>query len=200
MLVQGPVVQGEGSTHPVESHHTPTSAPPTSQPPISSTSRRLTRQDFVVPRPKSLTQTNVADEAASISVDVRYGGAATTVTGLEVGQGSGNIDKTPTMPHDSPLPRVSTLGSDEGKVQGRHEYYMESDFSLLLMKKFILLKKKLVPLSQFPLLVLVQSKTRAKIDEEERQRIVRVQEEVSSFNIKEWDDIQARVESDEEFA
>ncbi|GKA48219.1 hypothetical protein Tco_0741177 [Tanacetum coccineum] len=40
----------------------------------------------------------------------------------------------------------------------------------------------------------------AKIDEEERQRITRVLEEASSFNIKEWDDIQARVEADEEFA
>ncbi|GJR09087.1 hypothetical protein Tco_0791739 [Tanacetum coccineum] len=40
----------------------------------------------------------------------------------------------------------------------------------------------------------------AKIDEEERQRIARVQEEASSFNIEEWDDIQARVEADEEFA
>ncbi|GKE65614.1 hypothetical protein Tco_1519775, partial [Tanacetum coccineum] len=58
----------------------------------------------------------VADEATSTNVDVRYGGATTIVTSLEVGQGSGNIDKTPTMPHDSPLPRVNTLGSDEGSM------------------------------------------------------------------------------------
>ncbi|GJS91681.1 hypothetical protein Tco_0774317 [Tanacetum coccineum] len=57
-----------------------------------------------------------ADEAASTGVDVRYGGATTTVTNLKAGQGSGNIDKTPTMPHDSPLPRVNTLGSDEGSM------------------------------------------------------------------------------------
>ncbi|GJZ19406.1 hypothetical protein Tco_0555996 [Tanacetum coccineum] len=38
------------------------------------------------------------------------------------------------------------------------------------------------------------------LDEEERQRIARVQEEASSFKIDEWDDIQARVEADEEFA
>ncbi|GJX24614.1 hypothetical protein Tco_0230910 [Tanacetum coccineum] len=50
-------------------------------------------------------------------VDVKYGGATTTVTGLEVGHGGGNINKTPTMPHDSPLPRVYTLGSDEGRMQ-----------------------------------------------------------------------------------
>ncbi|GKD94553.1 hypothetical protein Tco_1374390, partial [Tanacetum coccineum] len=61
-------------------------------------------------------QTPVADEAASTSVDVRYVGTTTTVTGLEAGHGSGNIDKTPTMPHDSPLLRVNTLGSDEGNM------------------------------------------------------------------------------------
>ncbi|GJY57967.1 hypothetical protein Tco_0457859, partial [Tanacetum coccineum] len=61
----------------------------------------------------SPTQTHVADEAASTGVDVRYGGAATTITGLEAGQGSGNINKTPTMPHDSPLPRkVESLEAD----------------------------------------------------------------------------------------
>ncbi|GKB89319.1 hypothetical protein Tco_0961591, partial [Tanacetum coccineum] len=112
----GPVVQGEGSTHPVESHHIPTSAPSTSQPPISSTSRRTTRQESVVPQPRSPTQTSISDEAAYTGVDVRYGGATTTVTGLKAGQGCGNIDKTPTMPHDSPLPRVNTLGSDEGSM------------------------------------------------------------------------------------
>ncbi|GJU73621.1 putative ribonuclease H-like domain-containing protein [Tanacetum coccineum] len=73
----GPVVQGEGSAHPI----------------------------------------NVADKAPSTGVDVRLGGATTTVTGLEVRQGSGNIDKTYIMPHDSPLPRVHTLGSDEDRMQ-----------------------------------------------------------------------------------
>ncbi|GJV22310.1 hypothetical protein Tco_1371330 [Tanacetum coccineum] len=49
--------------------------------------------------------TNVADEAASTGVDVRHGWAATTVTSLDAGQGSSNINKTSSMPHDSPLPR-----------------------------------------------------------------------------------------------
>ncbi|GJS32198.1 hypothetical protein Tco_0530580 [Tanacetum coccineum] len=38
----------------------------------------------------------------------------------------------------------------------------------------------------------------AKLEEEERQRIASVHEAASSFNIEEWDDIQARVEADEE--
>ncbi|GKC67739.1 hypothetical protein Tco_1100337 [Tanacetum coccineum] len=42
MLVQGQTLQGEGSTIPVESHHTPTSVPPTSQPPTSSPSMPTT--------------------------------------------------------------------------------------------------------------------------------------------------------------
>ncbi|GJZ24495.1 putative ribonuclease H-like domain-containing protein [Tanacetum coccineum] len=84
-LMGVPVVQGEGLTHPVESHHTPISAPSTSQPLISPTSRRTIRQEFVVSQPRSPTQTHVADEAASIGVDVRYGRAATTVTGLKAG-------------------------------------------------------------------------------------------------------------------
>ncbi|GJY69888.1 putative ribonuclease H-like domain-containing protein [Tanacetum coccineum] len=108
---------GKGSTVPVESHHTPTGAPSTSQPHLSPTLKSSIRQETEVPQPNSPLHTNVADEAASTGVDVRYGGAATTVTGLEAGQGSGNIDKTPTMPHDSPLPRVNTLGSDEGRMQ-----------------------------------------------------------------------------------
>ncbi|GKC89279.1 hypothetical protein Tco_1149928, partial [Tanacetum coccineum] len=45
------------------------------------------------------------DEAAFTSVDVDARGAATTDIGLKAGQGSGTMHKTPTRPHDSPLPR-----------------------------------------------------------------------------------------------
>ncbi|GJS07729.1 hypothetical protein Tco_0364525 [Tanacetum coccineum] len=65
----------------------------------------------------SPTQTHVVDEAASTGVDVRHGGAATTVSRLDAGHGNGKIDKTPSMANDSPLPRVHTLGSDEGRMQ-----------------------------------------------------------------------------------
>ncbi|GJS97481.1 hypothetical protein Tco_0804449 [Tanacetum coccineum] len=40
----------------------------------------------------------------------------------------------------------------------------------------------------------------AELEEEERQRIASVQEAASSFNIEEWDDIQAIVKADEELA
>ncbi|GJT46066.1 hypothetical protein Tco_0954781 [Tanacetum coccineum] len=70
-----------------------------------------------VPQPSSLTQTHVANEAASTGVDVRHGGAATSVSSLDARQGSGNIDKTPCLCLDSLTHRVYTLGSDEGRIQ-----------------------------------------------------------------------------------
>ncbi|GJZ58567.1 hypothetical protein Tco_0614061 [Tanacetum coccineum] len=59
MLVQGQNVQGEGSTIPVESHHTPTSAPSTSQPQTSSPSMQTIHaapmpHDSPIPRVHSL--------------------------------------------------------------------------------------------------------------------------------------------------
>ncbi|GJX02844.1 hypothetical protein Tco_0188760 [Tanacetum coccineum] len=62
----GLIVQGEGSTVPVESHHTPIGATSSSQPPLSSPSRIPTRHEYEVPQPRSPTQTLAADEAASI--------------------------------------------------------------------------------------------------------------------------------------
>ncbi|GKF44158.1 hypothetical protein Tco_0130710, partial [Tanacetum coccineum] len=60
MLVQGPILQGEGSTVP----------------------------ETEVPQPISPTYTNVADEAAFTSMDVVHGGAATTVSRIDTGHGS----------------------------------------------------------------------------------------------------------------
>ncbi|GJY46392.1 hypothetical protein Tco_0435455 [Tanacetum coccineum] len=119
MLVQGLIFQGEGSTVPVESHHAPTVASSISPPHISLTLRSPIRYETKVPQLSSPPHTNVADEAASTSVDVRHGGVATTITSLDVGQGSSNINKTPSMPYDSPFPRGHTLESDEGRMQQR---------------------------------------------------------------------------------
>ncbi|GJS42199.1 hypothetical protein Tco_0567242 [Tanacetum coccineum] len=117
MLVQGLILQGEGSTVLVESHHTPSGAPTTLQPLLSSRLRTTLRQETEVPQPSSVSQTHDTDEAASIRMDVRLGGAATTISSLGAGQGSGNIDNTPSMPHDSPLPGGYIPGSDEGRMQ-----------------------------------------------------------------------------------
>nr|GEX12683.1 hypothetical protein [Tanacetum cinerariifolium] len=116
MIVQSLIFHGEGSTVPVVSHHTSTYAPSTSPPRLSSPPRSSIRQETKVPQPNSPTRTHVLDKAASIGVDVRHGGDATTVASLDAGHCSGNIDKTPFMPYDSPLLRVNTLKSDEGNM------------------------------------------------------------------------------------
>ncbi|GKA01106.1 hypothetical protein Tco_0673771 [Tanacetum coccineum] len=138
MLVQGPVVQCEGSTVLVESHHTPTSTPSTSQPPISSPSRRTIKQESEVPQSSSPPHTNVADVAASTGVVVRHGGAATTVTSLDAGQGSEDLEdpskqgrKIDEIDQD---PDISLVQHD-AKVQGRHEHDMESDFEFTAAKE-----------------------------------------------------------------
>nr|GEU61304.1 putative ribonuclease H-like domain-containing protein [Tanacetum cinerariifolium] len=79
------------------------------------------------------------DEAASSSVDVKHRGDAITVTSLDAGQGSGNINKTPFMPYDLPIPRVHTLGSDEGRTQ--HNELM--DFVTKLPNKVVALEMDL---------------------------------------------------------
>ncbi|GKC82705.1 hypothetical protein Tco_1138422, partial [Tanacetum coccineum] len=265
LMGYGPVVQGEGSTHPVESHHTPTSAPSTSQPPSLPTSRRTNRHEYVVPQPRSPTQSLIVDEVASTSMDVRYRGATTTVTGLEARQGSGNIDKTPTMPHDSPLPRVNILRSDEGKKivksnqarrrakivvfddeddlkdpfkQGRKINEIDQDPGISLevstAKKDVSTAKtvstagaavttasvaavstasptrRVSTADDITMAKTLQEQERlgfevavrlqAELEEEERQRIAKIPEAASSFNVEEWEDIQARVEADEELA
>ncbi|GJX38562.1 hypothetical protein Tco_0251865 [Tanacetum coccineum] len=179
--------------------------------------------------------TNVANEAASIGVDARYGGAAITVTSLKAGQGSGNIDKTPTMLHDSPLPRVNILGSDKGRMQ--HNELMDlvtklSDIVVALEIDLTQTKKvygaafKSLSRSMFIPEVLKLDwcsvddiaaenkrqqeqerlgletvvRLQEEFDEEERQRIARVHKVARSFSEVEWEDIQARIEADDELA
>ncbi|GJU58765.1 hypothetical protein Tco_1236531 [Tanacetum coccineum] len=240
-IFDGPVVQGEGSTVPVESYHTPTSALSTSQPPSSSPCRRTTIQESVVPQPRFPTQTNVVDEAASTGVDVRHGGAATTSCSFRDRLAADKeslwycfykaykkvkkLEKT-----------VKTRQARRKARIGRHEH----DFKFTAAEEIYTAKKRVStvePVSTAGASVsiacassakdkskarmeeaeTIQTKTKlqleqerlgyeealrlqAEIDKEERHRIARVQEEVSFFNIEEWDNIQARVEADEEFA
>ncbi|GJR32062.1 putative ribonuclease H-like domain-containing protein [Tanacetum coccineum] len=50
---------------------------------VSNSDKLTFQKETEVPQPSSPPYTNVADKAASTGVDVRYGGAATTITGLE---------------------------------------------------------------------------------------------------------------------
>ncbi|GKF41773.1 hypothetical protein Tco_0125115, partial [Tanacetum coccineum] len=88
-------------------------------------------EESVVPQPRSPTQTPVADEAASIGVDVRYRGATTTATRLETGQGSDDLEdpskhgrKIAAIDQD---PGISLVQHDV-EIQGRYGHDMEFDF------------------------------------------------------------------------
>ncbi|GJZ90826.1 hypothetical protein Tco_0662753 [Tanacetum coccineum] len=122
MIVQCPIVQGEGSTHPVESHHTPTSALLTLQPPVSSTSKRTPRQESMVPQPGSPTQTLVADETVHEERGDSVERVATTASSLDAEQGSENkpaqtrFERLSKQSNDPPLSRVNTLGSGEDSM------------------------------------------------------------------------------------
>nr|GEX16553.1 xylulose kinase-1 [Tanacetum cinerariifolium] len=245
------------------------------------------RQETKVPRPSSPPHTNVADEAASIGVDVRHGGAATIVSSLDAGHGSGNINKTPSMPYDSPILKVHTLRSDDGIMQ-QNEFMdlvtkltdrvlaLETDlqqtkkvystaFTKLIMKVKKLEKivkstkarrrakiivsddedatkdtskqgRKIDGIDQHNDISLVQhyaevqgkheqeikfetkdisisetlvyirrsaSKDKSKgimTESEPEQTTTKVHEEASSFNVEEWEGIQASIEADEELA
>nr|GEV19547.1 retrovirus-related Pol polyprotein from transposon TNT 1-94 [Tanacetum cinerariifolium] len=98
----------------VESHHTPTGAPSTLQQHFSLALRIPIRQETEVPQPSSPPHTNVADEVASTGMDVRHGGVATTVSSLDAGQCSGNIDK----PHPCSMIHLSQESCSFGNRLG----------------------------------------------------------------------------------
>ncbi|GKC64919.1 hypothetical protein Tco_1097517, partial [Tanacetum coccineum] len=74
------------------------------------------RQEVDIPQSNFPTQTPVADEVTFTGVNVVHGGAATIVSSIDARQGGGNIRKSPTIPHDSPLLGGHTLRSDEGSL------------------------------------------------------------------------------------
>ncbi|GJY56482.1 hypothetical protein Tco_0455597 [Tanacetum coccineum] len=199
----------------------------------------------------------VEDEAASTSVDVRYGGATTTITGLEVEQGiqqelmvfcttlSKKVESLETNLKQTKLTNddaYTKLIKKDPSKQGRKIVEIDQDPAILLgMSSMLEGVSTAKPVSTAGAAVTTASvavstaknKGKAKMDEseskttqtktklqqeqeilgyeaavrlqveleeEERQRIARVHEATNSFNVKEWEDIQARVEADEELA
>nr|GEV03627.1 putative reverse transcriptase domain-containing protein [Tanacetum cinerariifolium] len=69
-----------------------------------------------------------ADETAFPIGDVRYGEAFPTDTSLDEGQDRENIAKTSAMPHEA-LPRVTSLGGDEGRGVDQGEDLLDRDKS-----------------------------------------------------------------------
>ncbi|GKC24903.1 hypothetical protein Tco_1027053, partial [Tanacetum coccineum] len=126
---------------------------------------------------RSPTHTHKCSRYAAITgLDVRLGGATTTVTGLEAGQGSGNIDKTPTMPHDSPLLRVHTLRSDEGRIQHNELMDLVTKLSdrVVALETDLTQTKKVYGVAFIKLIKRVKSNSeiaRTELEEVEQQRI-----------------------------
>ncbi|GJZ04785.1 hypothetical protein Tco_0538060 [Tanacetum coccineum] len=105
--------EGEGSGHPSEPQPPPSAAQPTNEEPIPN-----------VPTP------NVPDETVYEEWDDRVERATTIAASLDAEQASGGsprcqeamggsiaqtrFERVPTLPRDSPFPRVHTLGSDQG--------------------------------------------------------------------------------------
>ncbi|GJR36579.1 hypothetical protein Tco_1212263 [Tanacetum coccineum] len=94
MIVQAQQEQGEGSAMPTDPQHTPTIIQPsTSQPQLKQRSRRPKKKNTQIPQ-SSVPSDNVADEAVNEEMDDSLVRAATTATGLDAEQDSGNINKT----------------------------------------------------------------------------------------------------------
>ncbi|GJT66026.1 putative ribonuclease H-like domain-containing protein [Tanacetum coccineum] len=130
--------EGEALGHPSEPQPPPSTAQPIHEesiPNIVSSSHQKTQTPRqALHQVTELPQTsepipNVPDEAVYEEWDDRVERDTTIAASLDAAQASGNITKTqsmaipntrservPTTPHDSPLPRVNTLGSDEGSM------------------------------------------------------------------------------------
>nr|GFB20825.1 hypothetical protein [Tanacetum cinerariifolium] len=148
-----------------------------SQPPLSSPSRIPIRQETKVPQPNSPTHTHVANEATSTGVDVRHGEAAITVSSLDTGQGSAKV-------HTYTRKR-RTISTASGGISTTEESV--STAGALMPVSTAGMVDKAVRLQE-------------QLNKEERQRIARVHKEASSFNVEEWEDIQAIIKADEELA
>ncbi|GJV35204.1 hypothetical protein Tco_1407681 [Tanacetum coccineum] len=133
--------EGEGSGHPSEPQPPPSTAQPTNEEPIpnvvSSSHQKTQTPRQALNKVTELPQTsepipNVLDEAVYKEWDDKVERATTTAARLDAEHASGGSprcqeaiggsiaqtrsERVPTPPRDSPLPRVHTLGSDEGSM------------------------------------------------------------------------------------
>ncbi|GJY22373.1 hypothetical protein Tco_0396031 [Tanacetum coccineum] len=140
-LADADAEEGEGSGHPSEPQPPPSTAQPIHEEPIpnvvSSSHQKTQTPRQALNQVTKLPQTsepipNVPDEAVYEEWDDRVERATTTAASLDAAQASGGSprcqeatggsiaqtrsERVPTPPHDSPLPRVNTLGSDEGSM------------------------------------------------------------------------------------
>nr|GEU82830.1 hypothetical protein [Tanacetum cinerariifolium] len=190
----------EGSTVSVESHHTPSGAPSTSQPPLSSPSRIPTRQETKVPQPSSPTHANVADETKRV-YSTAFKKLIMKVKKLEkivksnkarrrakivVSDDEDAVEDT--SKHERKIDAIdqdpdTSLVQHDAEVQGRHDQEIKFEIEDTSTAE-----------------TLGYIKRSASKGKEEMQRIARVYKEASSFNVEEWEDIQATIDAEEELA
>nr|GEW95419.1 hypothetical protein [Tanacetum cinerariifolium] len=124
------VLQGEGSEHPTELHHTPsdqdepihhepiTQSPQhaqiTSHEPIPQSHKQTTSQEPTIPSQSHSVITTPS------RITRGYEEVFPTDTSLDTSQDRENIAKTSAMPHEA-LPRVTSLGGGEGRGCSKHE-------------------------------------------------------------------------------
>ncbi|GJW32214.1 hypothetical protein Tco_0052246 [Tanacetum coccineum] len=118
MLVQGLIFQGEGSTVPFESHHTPTSAPSTSQPPTS---------------PPSNWQTTIVHSLGSDegSMTLHELMILCTTLSKKVESLESNLKQTK-LTYGAAYLSFNHMGA---QTQGRHEHDLEPNFEFTAPKE-----------------------------------------------------------------
>ncbi|GJY52362.1 hypothetical protein Tco_0443209 [Tanacetum coccineum] len=150
--------EGEGSGHPSEPQPPPSTAQPTNEEPIpnvvSSSHQKTQTPRQALNQVTELPQTsepipNVPDEAVYEEWDDKVERATITAASLDAEQASGGSPRcqeamrgsiaqtrskrVPTLPRDSHLPRVNTLGSDEGNLKQTKQVYGAA-YTKLIMK------------------------------------------------------------------
>ncbi|GKB12136.1 hypothetical protein Tco_0846059 [Tanacetum coccineum] len=225
----GPVVQGEGSTHPVESHHIPTSAPSTSQPPISPTSRRTTRQESVVPQPRSLTQTplqydttringflyNIVKESRELERQTDKQTTAnnmvllildlsrsTSITTASINITTAEPVTIASAPITTADVSISTAEPSTPPTTTTTPNLIE-DEDLAIAQTLMKMKSEKSKAKGLTMQEPTESGTRrlqAELDEEARLEREREEEASKAANTAEWDDVQAMIDSDYELA
>ncbi|GJR75726.1 hypothetical protein Tco_0088091 [Tanacetum coccineum] len=197
MVVQNQSQLGEGSAIPTDPHHTPTFIQPSTQPQKTQQPRKPKRKDTQVPQPSDPIE-NVADEAVHKELGDSLVRAATTASSLEAEQDNGNINKTQSKatPNESSSPGTSL----EVKTTQQNEIASLKRRVKKLEQKKRSRTHRLKRLHKVGMSRRVESSGDEDSLVDEESDFARRKDEANVNLIKEWDDIQAKIEGDHELA
>ncbi|GKG02407.1 hypothetical protein Tco_0310043, partial [Tanacetum coccineum] len=129
--------------------------------------------EFITPKKYYTTEPDISTANVSVST----AGAEVSTASLEVKTAAESLVY---------IRRSTSKRKDKGKAIMKEAEPVQKKTKLQLEQERLRLEEAL--------------RFQEQLDEEERQRIARVQEEASTFNVEEWDKIQAQIEVDEELA